>query len=66
LAFGSGDVINPQMQLQPNIDQIERSDFLLERRAGASYQQNRYYSGAPMKTADHIRLLEIIERELLE
>jgi len=54
------------MQLQPNIDQIERSDFLLERRAGASYQQNRYYSGAPMKTADHIRLLEIIERELLE
>jgi hypothetical protein len=63
LAFGSGDVLNPQLQ-QPNIDQIERSDFLLERRAGATYKLNRYYSAAPMKTADHIRLLELIEREL--
>jgi hypothetical protein len=66
LAFGSGDVLNSQMQLQPNIDQIERSDFLLERRAGASYELNRYYSAAPMKTVDHMRLLEMIERELLE
>ena len=65
LAFGGGDIPNPQLlQLQPTIEALERSDFLLERRAGAPYEANRYFSSAPMKTADHIKLLESIEREL--
>ena len=65
LAFGGGDVPNPQLlQLQPTIEALEHSDFLLERRAGAPYEANRYFSVAPIKTADHIKLLELIEREL--
>ena len=64
LAFGGGDVPNPQMQLQPTIEAIERSDFLMERRAGAPYEVNRYFCAAPIKTAEHIKVLELIEREL--
>jgi len=63
-AFGGGGVPNPQMQLQPTIEAIERSDFLMERRAGAPYEVNRYFCAAPIKTAEHIKVLELIEREL--
>ena len=58
LAFGGGDVPNPQMQLQPTIEAIERSDFLMERRAGAPYEVNRYFCAAPIKTAEHNKVLE--------
>jgi hypothetical protein len=65
LAFGGADISNPQLlQLQPTIEALERSDFLLERRAGTPYETNRYFSVAPLKTADHIKLLELIERDL--
>jgi hypothetical protein len=43
---------------------IERSDFLLERLGTEPYEKNRYFCGAPTGTSEHIRILELIEREL--
>jgi hypothetical protein len=64
LAFGYGDVITTEQQSQPNLDIIERTDFIIERRAGAAYELNRYFCTAPLKTTEHIRVLELLEREL--
>jgi hypothetical protein len=38
------------------------SKFVLERRAGVGFEQERYFSSAPMTTADHLQTLEEIER----
>ena len=38
--------------------------FTLERKAGSPFSSNLYFSGAPLRTADHVSLLEEIE-ELL-
>jgi hypothetical protein len=35
--------------------------FILERRANIPYEKERYYSAAPMRSADHLRTLEKIE-----
>lgn len=40
---------------------IERGDFTIERRAGRPFGENRYFSSAPLRTQDHIRVLEQIE-----
>jgi hypothetical protein len=64
LAFGYGDVIPAEQQSQANLEIIERTDFIIERRAGAAYEDNRYFCTAPLKTAEHIRILELLEREL--
>jgi hypothetical protein len=40
---------------------IEFADFLIERRAGRPFEENRYFCSAPMADADHIRVLEQIE-----
>jgi hypothetical protein len=63
LGFGGGDVPNPQLQVQPSLEALERADFLVERRSGAPYESNRYFSSAPMRTAEHVKLLERLERE---
>jgi hypothetical protein len=42
--------------------QVATSKFTLERRAGVGFEQERYFSSAPMTTADHIETLEQIER----
>jgi hypothetical protein len=39
-------------------------DFRVERRVGAPYDQNVYYSGAPLRTADHVAVLEEFERAM--
>jgi hypothetical protein len=57
IAFGSGDVEQPTDPLLA----VANSDFLIERRQGASYETNRYFCTAPMSTTDHIRILERIE-----
>jgi len=36
--------------------------FVFERRTGAPYSENRYYSQAPLKTEDHKALLEQVEK----
>ena len=40
------------------------AQFTLERRTSHSHDENLYYSRAPLRTRDHIELLEILEREL--
>ena len=42
--------------------QVAISRFILERRAGVGFEQERYFSSAPMTTDDHIQTLEEIER----
>jgi hypothetical protein len=56
-AFGIGDV----EMTNDGVVNVERSDFVIERRQGAPYDRNRYFSSAPMTTSDHIRVLEQIE-----
>jgi hypothetical protein len=63
LSLGSGDVPNPLVNTQPTLEILEQSDFMIERRAGAPYESNRYFSSAPMRTEDHLKLLEQIEDE---
>jgi hypothetical protein len=38
------------------------ASFTIERRAGHPFDENRYFCGAPLKTSDHIALIEAIER----
>jgi len=40
------------------------TSFLVDRRAGAPYEENRYYSQAPLKTQDHISALYELEKAL--
>jgi hypothetical protein len=44
------------------VGQIVLPKFALERRAGVSFAQERYFSTAPMHTVDHLAVLEEIER----
>jgi hypothetical protein len=39
--------------------------FIIERRQGVPFNKERYYCSAPIRTKDHIAILETIERELL-
>jgi hypothetical protein len=59
LAFGYGNPI-PTLTLE----NIENSDFALERRGDEPYSENRYACSAPVSTSEHIRILEAMEREL--
>jgi hypothetical protein len=59
IALGYGDV--PQVL---SLETIEKTDFLIERRASEPYSQNRYFCSAPTTTKEHIRILETLEREL--
>lgn len=60
LTFGGGDIVQPQMLLES----IERSDFTIQRRAGAPYSSNRYFCSGPFKTTELIHILEQIEAAL--
>jgi len=62
VAFG----IPPDRNLSSQIEIIENTDFSIERRAGEPLTSNRYYCSAPMKSADHVRLLREIEAEVLK
>ena len=47
------------------VPQFRNTTFFIERRIQRPYSENRYQSGAPLRTEDHIALLEAIERLLL-
>ena len=60
LGFGYGEII-PALTLET----IDKSDFVIERRAGSPFSENRYFCSAPTTTIEHIRILsEVLEREL--
>ena len=61
LALGSGD---PVPLVFAAAEATSHADFTLERRAGQPYSSNRYFSSAPTRTEDHIRILESIEKLL--
>lgn len=62
LAFGYGDI--QQIQSISSIEEIENSDFVIERRSAEPYSRNRYFCSAPVKTSRLIALLQDIERAL--
>jgi hypothetical protein len=63
LAFGFGRVAPPIM-LQPSLQAMEKTDFVIERRDREPYEKNRYFCGAPTTTSELIRIVEMIEKEL--
>jgi len=50
--------------VQVNLGNIDSLDFVIERRSGQPYSENRYFSSAALKTPDHVRALEEIEATL--
>jgi hypothetical protein len=47
------------------IPPLRNTQFFIERRLGRPYGENRYQSGAPLRTEDHLGLLTAIEQDLL-
>lgn len=45
-----------------NRSQLAVPKFILERRAGVKFAQERFFSVAPMHTADHVKVLAQIEK----
>ncbi len=45
-----------------HIPGMKPNPFRLERRAGTDFSLNRYYSAAPLRTKDHLEVLNEIER----
>jgi hypothetical protein len=62
LAFGWGDV--QQTPTLATINDVENTDFTIERRSGEPYSRNRFFCSAPMRTSGHIRILHEIEAAL--
>jgi hypothetical protein len=61
LAFGQGDPA-PPLLLPLDLATFDRSDVLLERRTSELYSENKFFSSAPLKLKDHIRVLQQIEQ----
>jgi hypothetical protein len=47
------------------IPPLRNTQFFIERRLQTPYSENRWFSGAPLQTEQHLRLLEAIESQLL-
>jgi hypothetical protein len=58
LSFGGMDTYPPSAD---PLVLLERADFTIDRREGHRFEENRYFSSAPMTTQDHIRVIEQIE-----
>jgi len=48
LAAGAGELVSD----------VAGADFIFARKAGTTKEANRYFSSAPVKTADHLKLLD--------
>jgi hypothetical protein len=59
LFFGEGDV--QQQQALSSLESIDKLDFIIERRAGAPYEANRFFCSAPLSTDEHKRALSEID-----
>jgi hypothetical protein len=47
-----------------SVPPLRNTHFFLERRIGRPYSENRYQSGAPLRTEEHLELLQTIETDL--
>ncbi len=61
LAFGGGEPL--PLSTPMSLDAVDNADFMIERRSGTPYSENRFFCSAPVRTADHLALLERIEKE---
>jgi hypothetical protein len=57
LAFGRPTLV----PATTTIAALEAGDFTIERRVGHAFKENRYYCQAPLRTADHVRVLQELE-----
>jgi hypothetical protein len=61
LTFGREAFNMPDPTIIASPEAAERADFVIERRVGHAFSENRYFCGAPLSTPQHIRVLETIE-----
>jgi len=47
-----------------SVPPLRNTQFFIERRIGRPYSENRYQSGAPLRTKEHVVLLQNIETQL--
>jgi hypothetical protein len=59
LSFGGGDV--QQLFAQFSVDDIQNTDFTIERRQGEPYELNRYHCSAPISTPELVRIVGLFE-----
>jgi len=64
IAFGYGDPVQTNIFMQRPLEAMDRGDFQIERRAQEPYERNRYFCTAPVRTSEHVRLLESIDLAL--
>lgn len=64
LSFGYGDTAQPIGMIQRPLEAMDSGDFQIERRAQEPYDRNRYFCTAPVRTSNHVRLMEMIDRAL--
>ena len=49
----------------PSVRQIVPAEFVIEPRAGEPRERGRFFCSAPLRTSDHLRMLEKIERAVV-
>jgi hypothetical protein len=54
-----------RIMLDPESQRIPIAGFILERRQGAAYAENKYFSAAPLETDTHLSFLEEFEKSIL-
>ena len=62
LAFGSAE--KHALLVQNPIEGMGAADFVIERRVGEPHSANRYFSGAPLTTSEHKRVLNLVEQAM--
>jgi hypothetical protein len=58
----SATLVRIDLGIEPDAGGAQIPRFIIERRAGAPYNVERYFSGAPIQTKAHLDLLAEIER----
>jgi hypothetical protein len=53
------------LDLLPHMMPLTSTQFAIERRGGVPYSEGRFWSTAPLRTSEHLTLLESIEEDLL-
>jgi hypothetical protein len=64
ISFTRGTGGMPNVPSLNPLDGIEKSDFTIERRAGSPFSENRFFCTGPLRTNDHIKILQDLENSL--